>query len=400
MEVIILDGNQRSALAATRSLGGKGIKVTVGAETPRSLSSCSRFCAASFQYPAPEKAPELFVSAIKQYVAGKPNSVLLPMTDVSLSEILQKRNEFGQNIAIPFVDYETFHMASDKSQLVKLAQELDIPIPKTLVSGDYKDRESLIEASACLGSPVVIKPALSKIMTENGYISASVRYACNTKELIEVLNDKVFSDYPFIIQERIEGAGIGVFLLMNRGEVIAQFAHRRLREKPPSGGVSVLCESILPHPVALESAVKLLQKLRWHGVAMVEMKEDQRDRIPKLIEVNAHFWGSLQLAISAGVDFPYLLYSLAAGYGYAPCPQYKTGVKSRWELGDLDHLLIRLRGCKEGSVLPNNAPSIVTVIKQFVTDFFNPQVLNEVLRFDDTGPFCYEFKQYMLNLVR
>jgi hypothetical protein len=39
--VIILDGNQRSALAATRSLGRKGIDVVVGAEKGRSLASSS-----------------------------------------------------------------------------------------------------------------------------------------------------------------------------------------------------------------------------------------------------------------------------------------------------------------------------------------------------------------------
>ena len=33
MKVIILDGNQRPALAITRSLGKRGFRVTVGADT-------------------------------------------------------------------------------------------------------------------------------------------------------------------------------------------------------------------------------------------------------------------------------------------------------------------------------------------------------------------------------
>jgi predicted ATP-grasp superfamily ATP-dependent carboligase len=50
------------------------------------------------------------------------------------------------------------------------------------------------------------------------------------------------------------------------------------------------------------------------GVAMVEFKLDRRKgNAAKLIDVNGRFWGSLQLAILSGVDFPYYLYQLAVG---------------------------------------------------------------------------------------
>ncbi len=47
---------------------------------------------------------------------------------------------------------------------------------------------------------------------------------------------------------------------------------------------------------------------------MVEFKLDRRKgNAAKLIDVNGRFWGSLQLAILSGVDFPYYLYQLAVG---------------------------------------------------------------------------------------
>ena len=49
---------------------------------------------------------------------------------------------------------------------------------------------------------------------------------------------------------------------------------------------------------------ELLDELNWHGVAMVEFKVTE-DGTPYLMEINTRFWGSLQLAIDAGVDFPY-----------------------------------------------------------------------------------------------
>jgi hypothetical protein len=42
--VLILDANQRSALAATRSLGKRGIPVVTGDETKDTLAGNSKYC--------------------------------------------------------------------------------------------------------------------------------------------------------------------------------------------------------------------------------------------------------------------------------------------------------------------------------------------------------------------
>jgi predicted ATP-grasp superfamily ATP-dependent carboligase len=77
--------------------------------------------------------------------------------------------------------------------------------------------------------------------------------------------------------------------------------HRRIREYPITGGASTAAESFYD-PALRDLRLTLLRALNWHGVAMVEFKKDQRDGTHKLI--NAKFWGSLDLAIAAGVDFP------------------------------------------------------------------------------------------------
>ena len=76
-----------------------------------------------------------------------------------------------------------------------------------------------------------------------------------------------------------------VFVLCEHGRVRAAFAHRRLREKPPSGGVSVLSESTLPDPVAVEYADRLLRSLKWRGVAMVtkDVADRELERVRGLI---------------------------------------------------------------------------------------------------------------------
>jgi predicted ATP-grasp superfamily ATP-dependent carboligase len=125
-----------------------------------------------------------------------------------------------------------------------------------------------------------------------------------------------------------------------------------VREIPPSGGVSVCRESIAPPPSLVIAGTRLLEALDWQGVAMVECKYDPRSDRYYVMEINPRFWGSLQLAIDAGVDFPALLVACALGDLPAPVTTYRVGVRSRWGWGELDYLYLRskLRGPRESRV--------------------------------------------------
>jgi predicted ATP-grasp superfamily ATP-dependent carboligase len=205
------------------------------------------------------------------------------------------------------------------------------------------------------------------------------------------------NSHPSLIQQRIVGPGIGVFGLFDRGQLLTAFAHKRLREKPPSGGVSVLCESIPVDPRLREEAVRLLGPLGWDGVAMLEYKRDDTTGECFLMEVNGRFWGSLQLAIDAGVDFPYLSCELARG-GRPEMPQeYEVGLKNRWMLGDLDHLLGRLFHPRRDLSLPETAPSRWRALIEFVAST-RPRVRDQVMSADDPMPFLHELRAYVRSL--
>jgi predicted ATP-grasp superfamily ATP-dependent carboligase len=116
-----------------------------------------------------------------------------------------------------------------------------------------------------------------------------------------------------------------------------------LREYPVSGGASTLRVSVR-HDEIYEMAHSLLNALQWFGVAMVEFKIDPRDGRPKLMEINPRFWGSLALAIHAGVNFPWLLYRMASNENFKPVETYRLGVQCRWLLpGDLLHFIFNAR---------------------------------------------------------
>src|SRR5437773_2582518 len=78
--------------------------------------------------------------------------------------------------------------------------------------------------------------------------------------------------FPVLLQRRIAGIGEGFFALRWGGRAVAMFAHRRLREKPPAGGVSVYRESIALPDGLVGAGLRLLEALDWRGVAMIECK--------------------------------------------------------------------------------------------------------------------------------
>jgi len=82
---------------------------------------------------------------------------------------------------------------------------------------------------------------------------------------------------------------------------------------------------------------RLLESLQWRGVAMVEWKCDPRSGRPLLLEINPRFWGSLALAVRAGVDFPRLYANAALGKPSPDFPApYQIGTVSRWVIpGDI-----------------------------------------------------------------
>jgi predicted ATP-grasp superfamily ATP-dependent carboligase len=390
--VLILDGNTRSALAATRSLGRKGVHVIVADVAKRTLSSASRYCVESFIYPSPADNVEGFLAIVRKECSLRRVGVILPMTELSTAIVLRHREDFRSS-KVPFAGLEAFNALTDKWKLLKLAQQLHFSIPKThFISGIH----SIDAIGQVLKFPVVLKPHCSTIWSHGRWMSTSVHYARSAEELKKIAAGyEYFNEHPFLIQEYISGRGEGVFALYDHGKSIAFFAHRRLRERPPTGGVSVVSESIEPNPEAQRMARTLLDHVGWHGVAMVEFKVSANGT-PYLMEVNGRFWGSLQLAIDAGMDFPWLLYQMAIGREIGQVEPYVTGIKCRWLLGDFVRLwkvLINSESC------PHAVPfGKVQSVLQFL-NFYEKASTYEINRWDDLKPFWVEMTQYIKAVV-
>lgn len=385
--VLVLDGNQRSALATVRSLGAHGIKVIVGEYGQTSLAASSCYGMGHVSLPDVQEHPEAYTQAISDAVAQHNVDVVMPMTDISTASMLHHHKRFG-NFALPYPTWEAYDAATNKCRLFRLAIDLGLPCPVIFFADNIA---SVGSAAQRLGFPFAIKPAYSRYLQGGHWVNTCVTIVRSPAELANLfVNNPWLQEQPFMVQQYVQGQGQGLFALYNHGQPVVFFCHRRIREKPPSGGVSVLSESVAVESRMREISEKLLGTLNWHGVAMVEFKV-AADGTPYLMEINARFWGSLQLAVDAGVDFPFLAYQLAINETPFAPPSYRFGVRNRWLLGDLDRLYLVLK-----------SKEIPTGQKLHETFEFMKLIQSrtrfEVNRWDDMGPFWFELRKWVGNI--
>jgi len=314
----------------------------------------------------------------------------MPMSDITTLTLARAMQDGLLDCRMCAPPLDKLEAAADKRTTLELAMQLGVPVPRSIVLEQHRDAERDLD----LPYPLVIKPARSRVWYKGKWLFNAVSYARTPEELQATLREFVPAQFPVLLQERIEGPGVGVFACYDRGRLVALFSHRRLREKPPSGGVSVLRESVPVDPAADAHAQALLGALAWHGPAMVEFKMDQRDNSLKLMEINGRLWGSLQLAIDAGVDFPRLMARIMAEDNVTPVLSYRIGVRTRWLWGDVDSILALFLKSREELNLPPDHPGRWRTLLDFLVPW-SRGLRYEVLSLEDPRPWIYESRHWL-----
>lgn len=381
MRILLPDGNERSSLAAARTLVAAGHAVHVMRRHRWDLAATTRGAIPLRLEAHPLRSPAGYAEEVTAAIRALDIGLLLPTTDAGIEALLPRRREWPEGI-LPLPEAEQWRAAADKGRMLDLAREVGLDAPTTI----RIDAPDALPPTVTF--PAVLKPHRS-VGRENGkqvgltVVPVADRAACEAQ-----LRALPPSAFPVLLQQVIVGPGEGLFLLRWDGRIVATFAHRRLREKPPWGGVSVYRESIAPPADLLEAGTRLLERLDWRGVAMIECKRDLRTGRHVLMEVNGRLWGSLQLAIDAGVDFPRLLVACRAGTPPSTPPIYRRGIRSRWFWGDLDHLYLRLR----------HGPARLGALRDFLR-LGGAEDQEEIWRWRDPAPFIAESMRWFAGGV-
>lgn len=329
-KVLLTNALLRMTLAATRSLGKKGLQVFAAEETRLTPAMFSKYCDTRLVCPNPRKEPEKFYQWLKETLINNHCDVLFPMDDDTMGIAVKYQHELRKLCKLLVPSAESYEAALDKSLARKFAREAGLNCPETFTSDEIKDIDMF---AGMLKYPVLIKPRIS-----SG--SRGIKRVEQQSEFKDkyMLVDSIYPK-PYIQQYIPPSAKYGVCLLFNQeSKVKAAFVQKLVRQYPLDIGTSVIQESVY-YPELIEQSVALMQKIKWQGVAEVEFLVDNEGK-PYFLEINPRFWGCLEMSIIAGVDFPWLLYRLAVEGDIEDVFDYELGMKCRWLLpGDILHFL-------------------------------------------------------------
>jgi predicted ATP-grasp superfamily ATP-dependent carboligase len=329
MRAIITYARAWSALAATRSLGRKGIEVVTGDEHEFAPASFSKYSIASFLYPNPDREPERFLDTleevIRKYRPDDGEYVLIPVHKEAYL-IARHRARFEPLIKLALPTIEQIELVHDKGTLAGTCAERGIPIPRTLIPGS---REEFLEAAGRFPYPAFVKVRQSAAAVGVRKVGSPAEAVAAFEAFVEAFELGPGS-WP-LLQEGVPGDDYCATFLFERGELRATMTYHNLRSFPARSGTGVLRETVQA-PAMEKIGERLLGGLGWHGVAEIDFRWAGGETEPRLIEVNPRFWGGLPQAVEAGWDYPYLLYRLAVDGKVDPVPPHETDVRTETPL--------------------------------------------------------------------
>jgi predicted ATP-grasp superfamily ATP-dependent carboligase len=331
MKILVTDGDYKHTLGIVRSLGSKGLRVSVLARKHGELATRSKFCADV------EFRPELTIancaSVVSEILRGKRHDLVIPVGYATTLALARKKKEIASLSRMETAEFAQIELAADKKRVRERALELGLHAPETVYPGSFREAREWADA---LEYPLILKPVVESLAKAIRRVDSRAEMLA-ALEALESLNPQ---DVP-MLQRFIAGYGCGLFALYQRGVCKRIFMHRRIRENPPEGGGSCCAESFYD-PALQEAGTRLLDSMNWHGVAMVEFRYDVAQKKYMLLEVNPKFWGSLDLALCAGVDFPHYLCQMAAGDSLTYSEEYRRPLRYHWPLsGEIQHLVKR-----------------------------------------------------------
>lgn len=385
LKILVTDGSYKNSLAVVRALGEQGHNVYVvgGPYCLANLSQFSRpggFVSSVFGYFGSSISDEMLQDFL-DHINLQDYDLIVPVGGKSVELLSISRSMLGRaKVILP--DHDAILLALDKRRTSTLANSLNIKTPREYKFSSIQDVDGSVEA---IDFPVVLKSSneLHKYPAEYFYNKESLLRHLKHFEAHRLRNKWSFP----IIQQYIEGKGVGYFGVFSNGSVVSSFMHERVRETPPSGGASSCAKSIYMSELE-DQGKRLLEHLVWSGPAMVEFKISQSDGHLYLMEINPKLWGSLDLAISCGVNIPVDIVSLIIepNQPFKEKP-YIIGKLFSWPFdGEIRHVL-------------ENPKAFVTVL----LDSCRPSIANN-LRLTDLKPgllsLVFSCRNIVMHLLR
>jgi hypothetical protein len=297
--------------------------VDVVAVAPRGAAGLrSRYASARVVAPDPAADPEGFAEKLAGAVAELRPRVIYPGREEAIDAMVwsPQHGELAQ--LLPYERLEPLEVLRDKRGLPDLASEHGIDSCRTLAEGP---------AGAVLAEvgdrPCAVKSALPGGALE---VTRLVESADELRALLEQLPP----DEQVVIQEHCVGELVGLAMVVDGdGRLLARFQQAASRTWPLEAGASANAVSVAPDASLVERGRRLLADAGYSGLAHMQfLRADDRC---VLIDINPRFYGSMPLALAAGINLPAVWHGVVTGEPRPALDDYRLGLRFRWLEGNL-----------------------------------------------------------------
>lgn len=375
--VAVIGPDSPIGLTVVRELGEHGMPVLAISAKADCLARHSRYTTAFERIEGP------LAQCLPALCERHRPLAVLAISEHHLVELAQLKGALGGTLVL-CPDPEKLEIVLDKRRTLDIAARLGIEVPQGWLPRSEEDR---VTRAASLAYPVAIKWAdpgeIAPRLESLGLALEKVEYASTSESLLAVLSRyDPLGAYP-LVQEWCPGEGLGQMLHMHNGRATLTFQHRRLREWPPTGGVSSFCEAVPPalHAAQMEKSEALLREIGWQGPAMVEYRHDPATGRYRLMEINGRFWGGIPLARHCGAHFAWeQVRCFALGDTAGDTAKPWRNRRARYAIPDAKHLMAVLRD----RALPLTRR--IGFALRFFADFLDPRVRYYVWSWRDPGP--------------
>lgn len=331
--LVVGQGRSRGALAAVRALGSAGWSVGVGSPAGADMVARSRWCRAHHRIPRPRGDASDFVDAVSRAVRDGHYDVVFGAGDDWVAALATYRGDIPAVVAHP--PRATVAAVLDKIELARRAAEAGIPAPRGVVA----DARSLADWDG----PVVVK-ARSHWFDGQSHLHRieATRHEdpAGAAAAVARLDD---AGFEAVLQEPVSGPLSALVGLFHDGRLVGRVQQRARGTWPSPAGVSSSAETVPVDEDLVARVNVLLKDLAWSGMAELQFLTPADGR-PRLIDLNARFYGSMALANAAGPNLPDAWARQALGMPVGTLPDGVSGQRYTWLAGDLRRALTERRG--------------------------------------------------------
>lgn len=282
---VIIIGGHVQGLGIARIYGKNGIPSLLLDNTSLNLTRHSKYCIKFIKYQAETLLDKLLeIGKTAQYA----NWLLVPTNDAFVELLSLHKVELEKYFRVSTDGFETLKFFYNKRLSYKLAEEIEIDIPKTWIADSWDEY-----AKMDITFPCIIKPAVMHTFYKQ---TKKKVFVCNNFDMLKENYQRALTIIPadeVIIQDIIPGNSGQQFsacFMFDGKKPMVTLTARRARQHPPDFGNATTYAETVDVPGIVESSIKLLRAANFKGVCEVEYKFDERDGKYKFLEVNPRTW--------------------------------------------------------------------------------------------------------------